>query len=197
MGNTKMISLDEAVALVSLAGTVITVFIFLRKAVKTSKIFLQDQEEVRKSIETIKSEVTLNGGGSMKDAIHCLKDTCQRIEVTQQVLDQRSKAALHYTERPLFETDQVGGVTWSNESFQELTKENGDFSKGLDWISIINEEERAEFLKEFTSCIEMCRRIDIETESVDGNKIHFLGYPYRISEKSHKGVLIHLHKENN
>ena len=197
MGNTKMISLDEAVALVSLAGTVITVFIFLRKAVKTSKIFLQDQEEVRKSIETIKSEVTLNGGGAMKDAIHCLKDTCQRIEVTQQVLDQRSKAALHYTERPLFETDQVGGVTWSNESFQELTKENGDFSKGLDWISIINEEERAEFLNEFTSCIEMCRRIDIETESVDGNKIHFLGYPYRISEKSHKGFLIHLHKENN
>ena len=192
-----MVSLDEAAALASLTGATIAVFIFLRKVIKTSKIFLKDQEEVRKSIETIKSEVTFNDGGSMKDAIHCLKDTCQRIEVTQQVLDQRSKAALHYTERPLFETDQVGRVAWSNESFQELTKENGDFSKGLDWISIINEEERAEFLKEFNSCIEMCRRIDIETKSVDGNKIHFLGYPYRISEKSHQGFLIHLHKENN
>jgi len=192
-----MVSLDEAAALASLTGATIAVFIFLRKVIKTSKIFLKDQEEVRRSIETIKSEVTLNDGSSMKDAIHCLKDTCQRIEITQQVLDQRSKAALHYTERPLFETDQVGRVAWSNESFQKLTNENGDFSKGLDWISIINEEERAEFLKEFNSCLEMCRRIDIETESVDGNKIHFLGYPYRISEKSHKGFLIHLHRENN
>jgi len=192
-----MVSLDEAAALASLTGATIAVFIFLRKVIKTSKIFLKDQEEVRKSIETIKGEVTLNDGSSMKDAIHCLRDTCQRIEITQQVLDQRSKAALHYTERPLFETDQVGRVAWSNESFQKLTNENGDFSKGLDWISIINEEERAEFLKEFNSCLEMCRRIDIETESVDGNKIHFLGYPYRISEKSHKGFLIHLHRENN
>ena len=191
-----MVSLDETAALASLAGAIIAVFIFLRKVIKTSKIFLQDHEEIRKSIETIKSEVTLNDGGSMKDAIHCLRDTCQRIEVTQKVLDQRSKAALHYTERPLFETDPVGGVTWSNESFQKLTKENGDLSQGLDWISMVHEEEREEFLKEFNSCVEMCRKIDIETESVDGKKIHFLGYPYRISEKSHQGFLIHLHKEN-
>ena len=191
-----MVSLDEAAALASLAGAIIAVFIFLRKVIKTSKIFLKDQEEVRKSIETIKGEVTLNDGSSMKDAIHCLRDTCQRIEVTQKVLDQRSKAALHYTERPLFETDSVGGVTWSNESFQKLTKDNGDLSQGFDWISMVNEEEREEFLTEFNSCVEMCRKIDIETESVDGNKIHFLGYPYRISEKSHQGFLIHLHKEN-
>ena len=191
-----MVSQEEAAALATLAGATISVFIFLRKVFKTSRIFLQDHEEVKKSIETIKSEVTLNGGGSMKDAIHCLRDTCQRIEVTQQVLDQRSKAALHYTERPLFETDKAGRVTWSNDSFQELTKENGDFSEGLDWISMVSEEEREEFLKEFSSCVEMCRRIDIETESVEGNKIHFLGYPYRISEKSHQGFLIHLYKEN-
>ena len=53
-----MISLDEAAALASIAGAIIAVFIFLRKAIKTSKTFLQDQEEVRKSIETIKTEVT-------------------------------------------------------------------------------------------------------------------------------------------
>ena len=132
----------------------------------------------------------------MKDAINCLKDTCQRIEVTQKVLDQRSKAALHYSGRPLCETDKTGRVTWSNGSFQELTKDNGDFTEGLDWICIINEEEREEFLKEFNSCLRMCRRVDIETESVHGQKIHFLGYPYRISEKSHEGFLIHLYKEN-
>ena len=191
-----MVSQEEAAAIATLIGAAFSALIFLRKVFKTSRIFLQDHEEVKRSIETIKSEVTPNGGGSMKDAINCLKDTCQRIEVTQKVLDQRSKAALHYTGRPLFETDEFGSVTWSNESFQELTKESGDFSEGLDWISIISEEEREEFLKEFNSCITMCRRVDIETESVDGQKIHFLGYPYRISERSHQGFLIHLYKEN-
>lgn len=191
-----MLSQEEAATIGTILGLGGSLIIFLWRVFKVSRVFLKDHEYLKDSIETIKSEVTPNGGGSMKDAINCLKDTCQRIEVTQKVLDQRSKAALHYTGRPLFETDKTGRVTWSNESFQELTKDNGDFTEGLDWICIINEEEREEFLKEFNSCLRMCRRVDIETESVHGQKIHFLGYPYRISEKSHEGFLIHLYKEN-
>ena len=187
----------ESLAMVStLAGIVTSISIFLwKKLLKPAIQLMDDHEEIKKSIDTIKNEVTPNGGGSMKDAVNCLKDTCQRIEITQKVLDQRSKAALHYTARPLFETDSFGRVTWSNQSFRDLTNDD-DFSEGLDWISIIDEDSREEFLKEFNSCIDMCRRVDIETESVNGQKIHFLGYPYRISEKSHQGFLIHLNKEN-
>jgi len=188
----------ESLAMVStLAGIVTSMSIFLwKKLLKPAIQLMDDHEEIKKSIDTIKNEVTPNGGGSMKDAVNCLKDTCQRIEITQKVLDQRSKAALHYTDRPLFETDSFGRATWSNQSFRDLTNDNGDFTEGLDWISIVDEDSREEFLKEFNSCIEMCRRVDIETESVNGQKIHFLGYPYRISEKSHQGFLIHLYKEN-
>ena len=187
----------ESLAMVStLAGIVTSISIFLwKKLLKPAIQLMDDHEEIKKSIDTIKNEVTPNGGGSMKDAVNCLKDTCQRIEITQKVLDQRSKAALHYTDRPLFETDSFGRVTWSNQSFRDLTNDD-DFSEGRDWISIIDEDSREEFLKEFNSCIDMCRRVDIETESVNGQKIHFLGYPYRISEKSHQGFLIHLNKEN-
>ena len=187
----------ESLALVrTLAGIVTSISIFLwKKLLKPAIQLMDDHEEIKKSIDTIKNEVTPNGGGSMKDAVNCLKDTCQRIEITQKVLDQRSKAALHYTDRPLFETDSFGRVTWSNQSFRDLNNDH-DFSEGLDWISIIDEDSREEFLKEFNSCIDMCRRVDIETESVNGQKIHFLGYPYRISEKSHQGFLIHLNKEN-
>tara|TARA_Y100001973_G_C5185600_1_gene327648 strand:- start:828 stop:1412 length:585 start_codon:yes stop_codon:yes gene_type:complete len=188
----------ESLAMAStLAGIVTSIVIFLwKKLLKPAIKLMDDHEEIKKSIDIIKGEVTPNGGGSMKDAVNGLRETCESIEKTQKILDQRSKAALHYTDRPLFETDELGRLSWSNESFQELTKENGDFSEGLDWISIINEEEREEFLKEFTSCLEMCRRVDIETESVKGQKIHFLGYPYRISETSQQGFLIHLYKEN-
>ena len=158
----------ESLAMVStLAGIVTSISIFLwKKLLKPAIQLMDDHEEIKKSIDTIKNEVTPNGGGSMKDAVNCLKDTCQRIEITQKVLDQRSKAALHYTDRPLFETDSFGRVTWSNQSFRDLTNDD-DFSEGLDWISIIDEDSREEFLKEFNSCIDMCRRVDIETESVN------------------------------
>ena len=53
-----------------------------------------------------------------------------------------------------------------------------------------------EFVKELTSCLEMNRKIDIVTSSIDNDKIHFLGYPYRITDKEHEGFLIHLYKEN-
>ena len=42
----------------------------------------------------------------------------------------------------------------------------------------------------------MNRKIDIVTSSIDNDKIHFLGYPYRITDKEHEGFLIHLYKEN-
>ena len=86
----------ESLAMVStLAGIVTSISIFLwKKLLKPAIQLMDDHEEIKKSIDTIKNEVTPNGGGSMKDAVNCLKDTCQRIEITQKVLDQRSKAAL-------------------------------------------------------------------------------------------------------
>ena len=85
---------------------------------------------------------------------------------------------------------------WSNESFQNVTRENGDFSEGFDWIAVIEENHRDDFLREFNSCLKMCRKVDIETVSVNGSKIHFVGYPYRVNKDSHEGFLIHLKKEN-
>ena len=165
-----------------------------KKLVKPAIKFLDDQEDLKKSIETIKGEVTPNGGGSMKDAINCLRGTCQNIERSQKVLDQRSKASLHYHDRALFEVDSFGRMKWFNEKF-ELLSDNSP-KEGFDWVNIVDESEREDFVKEVTSCLEMCRKIDIVTKSIEEDSIHFSGYPYRITEKEHEGFLIHIYKEN-
>jgi len=181
----------------ALAGIITSGGIFAwKKLIRPAIKFLDDQEDLKKSIETIRSEVVTNGGHSIKDAVNCLRVTCQSIEKSQKVLDQRSKASLHYHDRALFEIDKLGGISWYNEKFESLTEDNANPNEGFDWVSIVDEEKREDFVKEVTSCLEMCRKIDIETVSVNSQRIHFLGYPYRITDKDHEGFLINLYKEN-
>lgn len=134
-----------------------------------------------------------NGGGSMKDIINGLKISIDRIEVRQQVIDQRTKAGLHYKAQPLFEVDSSGKIVWYNEAFRKLTEENGTM-KGLDWFAIVEDNFRPQFIDEVNSCLRMGRKIDIDTVSQNGKFIHFVGFPYKIDSGSHEGFLIHLYK---
>ena len=112
---------------------------------------------------TIKKEVTPNSGSSMKDTINGLKIAIDRIEVRQQVIDQRTKATLHYnTEFALFEVDRSGRIVWNNDAFKKLTDDNGRMD-GTDWFAIVEKF------------------------------IHFSGYPYKVDENNHEGFLIHLY----
>ena len=192
-----MISSDTmTVILTGISGISAFAMWVYKKLIKPTQKFLDDQEDIKKAIRTIESEVVTNGGSSIKDAVNSLKKVCNNIERNQKVLDQRSKASLHYHEFPLFEVDNKGKIVWYNKEFTDSHEDEGNDFKGYDWISLIDEEAREEFIKEFTSCIEMCRKLDIETVSVNGGKIHFVGYPYRVSEDDHEGFLIHLNKEN-
>ena len=191
------ITLEEAPALASLLGAIGSAVLFLWRIFKAITRAEQKQLALQKSVEAIKSEVTPNGGGSIKDLVLKLGRICERIEIRQKVIDQRSKAALHYQQRILFETDAEGNLVWSNESFYQNTVKHGDISSGLDWITVIHDERRDEFLKEFNSCLEMGRRIDIETISVDGGGLRFIGYPYRVGQGHHEGFLIHINIQEN
>lgn len=182
--------LPTIATLLGMAGSLL---LFLWKIFKNIKQFVSDQEIIKKSLNDIKAEVTQNGGKSIKDVVNSLKSTAERIETRQKILDQRSKAALHYTERPLFETDKAGKLIWSNEAFQKLTQENGVL-EGHDWLSMISEDHREAFISEVKSCLRMCRKIIIETESVNGDRISFLGYPYKTGSDTHEGFLIHVYR---
>lgn len=186
------VTVDEVVAIASLVGAIGSAVILLWRFFKVTRAWFKDQQEIKKSILAIKSEVTYNGGGSIKDMVLKLSNTCDRMETCQAIIDQRSKIALHYQDRCLFETDKEGNLIWANESFYQQTVDKGDISSGLDWITIIDDEERGNFLDEFNSCLKMSRRIDIETISIDNEKLHFIGHPYRMIDGQHGGFLIHI-----
>lgn len=192
-----MVTPEFAGAIATLIGAFIGVLGFLYKIFSFVKSFQRFEEEVKKSISIIKAEVTPNSGKSLKDTVNSLKKACDRIETRQKVLDQRSKAALHYNETPLFETDIKGRLTWCNEAFLELTNDNGGCKDEFDWLTVIEDDRREHFLKEFDSCLKMCRKIDIETISVHGRHIHFVGHPYKLGKGIHEGFLIHLYLQEN
>jgi PAS domain S-box-containing protein len=164
------------------------------KIVKPVIKILNNQSVFAKSIQDIKKELTTNGGNSLKDTIVDLKNTCKRIETTQKIMEQRTKAALHYSNVALFETDSQGRLIWTNNKFYELTSNNVTSVDGYDWISYIEEEEREDFLLEFKSCLSMNRKFVKITRNCEGNSIKLIGFPYRLNENNHAGFLVSISK---
>lgn len=177
----------------SLLGGVITFLsVIWVKIIKPIFQIIDNQEDLTKSIETIKKEVTTNGGNSIKDAIIDLKGTCSRIESRQKVIEQRTKAALHYNNVALFETDEQGRLTWTNSNFYDLTANSLTSVEGYDWLTYVKEDEREDFFSEFKSCLEMNRKFVKESTNCDDQKIKFVGFPYKINEQSHGGFIVSL-----
>lgn len=160
------------------------------KIIKPAVRMVHNQEKVTKALEAIKKELTTNGGNSLKDSIIELKGTCNRIETRQKVIEQRTRASLHYNNTALFETDDHGRLVWTNNSFYELTSDSIDSVEGYDWLTYIDEEEREDFFAEFKSCIDMNRKFFKITKNCEGNKIKLIGFPYKINETSHGGFLV-------
>jgi PAS domain S-box-containing protein len=138
-----------------------------------------------RSVEDIKSELTTNGGSS-------IKDTVNRIDRRQIMIDKRSKAIFYNIKNAILEVDQDGNILWANEAFHNIFKSKN--LNRLDWISIIDEPKREEFLNEFKSCSKTNRELDFKTISKDGKVIYFSGFPYRDNDKNY-GFLIYLKGE--
>ena len=162
------------------------------KVLRPAMQFIDKHDDVVQSIETIENEITCNGGGSLKDSVIRLNDTCGRIENRQKIIEQRTKASLHYSNTALFETDKKGRLVWTNEPFYLMTGQTLTDIKGYDWITYIHEEDREEFLQEFKSCLEMNRKFSKELTTSDGQEMRMVGYPYRLNDNEQGGFLISL-----
>lgn len=162
-----------------------------KQVVKPILNLIEGHERIVESLEVIKKEVVTNGGKSLKDAVTSLKETCERIELTQKVLEQRSKLALNYHNEALFETDRRGNLVWTNEKFYQVTGETHTNLTGLNWINYVQEGDREKFERELKNCLESCRKFELETKSTDGASVKFVGYPYKVG-KSQLGFLFNL-----
>lgn len=163
-----------------------------KKVIKPILSFIKEHDSVVSSIETIKKEVTTNGGKSIKDAICSLKKTCERIELRQKLIEERSKLALHYHNEALFEIDRNGNLVWTNEKFYQITGENQVDLQGKNWINYVQEGDREKFERELNNCLNSCRKFELETKSNKGDAVRFVGFPYRVGFSQQMGFLFNL-----
>jgi PAS domain-containing protein len=177
-----------ATTLISFSGASLSWFIF--KVVKPALRFIDKHEDLAESVNTIKTEITTNGGGSLKDVVCKLGESCDRIEHGQKVIEQRTKAALHYNSTALFETDSTGKVVWTNEPFYELTSQHLSDIKDYNWLTYIHEDEREELFMEFQSCLDMSRKFHKEVSTSDNKRVRMLGFPYKLNGDEQAGFLV-------
>jgi PAS domain-containing protein len=173
-----------------LGGTVTFLSVLWMKIIKPIFQIIDNQDHLKQSMDTIKKELTTNGGNSLKDAIIELKGTCVRIENRQKIIEQRAKAALHYNNAALFETDEHGRLTWTNSNFYDLTCESITSVEGYDWLTYIQEDEREDLFNEFKSCLKMNRKFSKLATNCNNQRIKLTGFPYKISEKNHGGFIV-------
>lgn len=182
-------ALEYIPVVLSILGGVGTLFsVIWVKLVHPLVKLISHQEKVNESINTIRSELTTNGGNSLKDAIIDLRKTCHRIEIRQKIIEQRTKAGLHYSNTPLFETDNNGRLIWNNGLFFDFVGSHN--VEGYDWLNFIQEDDREDLLTEFRSCLNTNRKFDKQTKTNEGKDINIIGFPYRISDSEHGGFLV-------
>ncbi len=159
--------------------------------------------EILEGIDTLKSEIRDIDGiqGSetpIKDHIIGMMYSLQRIESRQNIIEHRTKAALHYSNMALFETDSEGRLIWSSTNLMDMTKNltttwsrtASYMVEGFDWVNFFDEEDREDILSEFKSCLKMNRRFSKVTQLTSGLPVRLLGYPYKITESEHGGFLV-------
>ena len=189
-----------AIILSSIGGVFTLLTIFWKKFINPIIKLVQNHDSFIKSVDNLKElmekELKTNGGNSLKDAIIDLRQTCRRIENRQKIIEQRTKAALHYSNIALFETDVAGRLVWNNVHLCKFFETESTNLEGYDWLSIISENERESVLEEFTSCLNMNRKFSKLTKTNSGKNIRMLGYPYRLSQGEHGGFLISILEEN-
>ena len=185
-GSASVFTADNISFIIALLGALFTVSTFIFK--KVNKI-VDSYNNLTDTVEKIHAEIFIDDKTTIKKVVLTFQEILDRIEITQKIVEQRSKSLLHYNDYPLFETDKNGSLTWANEKFWELSELNHNELIGNDWYSIIQESKREHFIEEFNSCIKMCRKFDAETTLYNGLKVKFYGQPYKIANIQHEGFL--------
>lgn len=188
-----------AILVSSIGGIFTLITLFYRKFINPLIKLVKNHDSFIKSVDNLRElmekELKTNGGNSLKDAMIDLRQTCHRIEKRQKIIEQRTKAALHYSDIALFETDTSGRLIWNNVNLCRFLDKGSTHVEGYDWLNIISENERDEVLEEFMSCLKMNRKFSKATLTNQNINIRMLGYPYKLNDGEHGGFLVSITQE--
>lgn len=137
-------------------------------------------------LDRIESELTPNGGTSMKDAIN-------RIEERQMGFEAFQTAHLNTQDVAILRTDIKGKVYMINRQYQRMTGYSIDEVRGDGWINAIDPNNRDKVAEDWHHAVESCRELseDILFRHVNGESFwaHANVYKEVDSKGTHRGYL--------
>lgn len=199
---------EETVTIIigGISGAIAFFTVMWKKVLQPISQLLSSQTfilEILDGVQELKKEIANFDGepledSNLKDHIIGMMYSLQRIESRQNIIEHRTKAALHYSNMALFETDSDGRLIWSSSNLMDMTKNltttwsrtASYMVEGFDWVNFFDEDDREDILSEFKSCLKMNRRFSKVTKLTNGTPIRLLGYPYKITEAEHGGFLV-------
>jgi hypothetical protein len=190
-GGASVLNAENVGFIAALIGALFTLASFLFTRINK---MVNSYQQITNSVVKINKELFPENGVTLKELVFSLKIICERIEKNQKIIEQKSKSTLHFNEYAIFETDKQGLLVWANDNFFSLGGMCINDVFGNNWYAMISENKREHFIDELSSCLKMCRKFEITTETCCGTQVKFYGYPYKIDESQHEGFLFRVVK---
>lgn len=120
--------------------------------------------EIVSKLDKLISEVSPNGGGSMRDAIN-------RIEANQITIEERVKILLLDSSDMIWESDVAGNWIWANQTLLNKIDANLSDVAGHGWIVAVPELQRERVVREWERAIADKREFRLDFSFQNPNNI--------------------------
>lgn len=172
-------------AAIAALSSVIVFFIFLKRRVSKLVHRVKDVanrfeqhsaqlDDLTNKVTIVLSEVSPNGGSSMKDVVKRIEHRLYELELT-------SLTVLDHEQRGVFKTNSSGEIVWLNRSCAQAFDRGRDDLLRYGWLSCVVTEERASIAEEWENAVHLQRQVSLEfsIDTISGNRRELLikGYP--------------------
>jgi PAS domain S-box-containing protein len=123
-------------ALATAIGTGLAALIFIyKKVVQPMWQAFKNYTDMSNKIDKIFTEITPNGGTSIKDKV-------DKIDKDLVLVRERQRALMADDKDAMFETDLNGNCNWVNRTYTRLVQRNPSELMGHGWVNAIAQEDR-------------------------------------------------------
>jgi PAS domain S-box-containing protein len=136
--------------------------------------------------DKVVSELTPNGGSSIKDAIG-------RIETRQLIEVQVRKALSNDSLSGVWEMDAEGKMTYANRTYQRIVGSSYEDLDGWGWTNSIHKDDRTTVVNEVRTALEQHRELNVQFRVVKFTEetvlVCMVGHPLKDRAGSLKGFV--------
>ena len=173
---------DYAAITAAGTGTISVLILFYRRCLKPMFTTLKRLNESHRKIDIIFSEMTPNGGSSIKDDV---KEIRQEIIIVRE----RQRALAADGAEAIFETDATGNYIWVNRTYTRLVGRDISEVLGHGWQNTIAPEDQERVITEWYKAVKEHREFSDTFDYVrtSGTRITC---KVRSIKLTHKGTLL-------